>query len=299
MLTRGVVQKLVRKSDHNIPAFVPPVMEQELSVVVGATSEDTTNIVVPMPELKSSGGNKRNRDRWLSTKEVAATMGVSPSTVKRWADQGVLTCHRTEGAHRRFLKSDVLDLSRSKGEDPWRDVVHRGSASEIASFFRFERFKGVSWDEIRVRVKNMMVELESERSDGGIKYAEFAEVYQKCMRALILLGEQLPAPSGKRWYVLSHSTRGSRIGAQLVELALKQEGINVVYLAGESDYSELLQKSECAGVVVVADGRSGVKRFLDEVSQACQNQTLISLADVDAPGITRVDAISDIASVVG
>lgn len=46
---------------------------------------------------------------WLSLKEVAEILGVHPSTVRNWADQGVLPVHRTQGGHRRFQRSE-LDL---------------------------------------------------------------------------------------------------------------------------------------------------------------------------------------------
>lgn len=46
---------------------------------------------------------------WLSLKEVATILGVHPSTVRNWADQGVLPVHRTQGGHRRFQRSE-LDL---------------------------------------------------------------------------------------------------------------------------------------------------------------------------------------------
>lgn len=46
---------------------------------------------------------------WLSLREVAEILGVHPSTVRNWADQGVLPVHRTQGGHRRFQR-DELDL---------------------------------------------------------------------------------------------------------------------------------------------------------------------------------------------
>jgi excisionase family DNA binding protein len=44
---------------------------------------------------------------WLSLSEVAKILGVHPSTVRNWADQGQLPVHRTQGGHRRFKRSDV------------------------------------------------------------------------------------------------------------------------------------------------------------------------------------------------
>jgi excisionase family DNA binding protein len=45
--------------------------------------------------------------QWLSLSEVATLLGVHPSTVRSWADQGHLVAHRTQGGHRRFRREDV------------------------------------------------------------------------------------------------------------------------------------------------------------------------------------------------
>ena len=44
---------------------------------------------------------------WMSLGEAADLLGVHPSTVRNWADQGVLPVHRTQGGHRRFLKKEI------------------------------------------------------------------------------------------------------------------------------------------------------------------------------------------------
>jgi len=47
--------------------------------------------------------------QWLGLSDVAGLLGVHPSTVRNWSDQGVLPVHRTKGGHRRYLSSE-LDL---------------------------------------------------------------------------------------------------------------------------------------------------------------------------------------------
>lgn len=50
-------------------------------------------------------------ETWLTTTEAAAHLGVHPSTVRRWADEGDLPTMVTPGGHRRFALSDLLRLS--------------------------------------------------------------------------------------------------------------------------------------------------------------------------------------------
>lgn len=44
---------------------------------------------------------------WLSLSEMAEILGIHPSTVRNWADQGRMPVHRTQGGHRRFKRSEV------------------------------------------------------------------------------------------------------------------------------------------------------------------------------------------------
>ncbi len=57
---------------------------------------------------------------WMSLSEVAKLIGVHPSTVRSWANNGKLPTHRTQGGHRRFRRADI-DLwmrSRNGGQAP-------------------------------------------------------------------------------------------------------------------------------------------------------------------------------------
>ena len=53
---------------------------------------------------------------WLSLSEAAELLGVHPSTVRMWADQGRLTAHRTSGGHRRFKRADVDAWAETRRE---------------------------------------------------------------------------------------------------------------------------------------------------------------------------------------
>jgi len=49
----------------------------------------------------------------LSTKEVAGILGVTESTIKRWADSELIYCHKTPGGHRKFKLEDVNIFAKS------------------------------------------------------------------------------------------------------------------------------------------------------------------------------------------
>jgi len=44
---------------------------------------------------------------WLTLGEAASFLGVAHSTMRKWADQGVVPAIRTHGGHRRFRRGDL------------------------------------------------------------------------------------------------------------------------------------------------------------------------------------------------
>ncbi len=50
--------------------------------------------------------------RFLTPREVARLVGVSPTTVTRWAREGKLRCKTTLGGHRRFEQGVVHELRK-------------------------------------------------------------------------------------------------------------------------------------------------------------------------------------------
>jgi len=53
---------------------------------------------------------QRLLDPELTLHETAALLNVSKATVRRYTDQGKLSCFRTAGGQRRFKLSDVLGM---------------------------------------------------------------------------------------------------------------------------------------------------------------------------------------------
>lgn len=49
--------------------------------------------------------------------EVAKMFGVSPKTVKRWAERGEIECIRTLGGHRRYKANKINELLNGKLEE--------------------------------------------------------------------------------------------------------------------------------------------------------------------------------------
>jgi MerR family transcriptional regulator, light-induced transcriptional regulator len=62
--------------------------------------------------LKTVNSVKPIMKTLLSPKELAAAIGVSESTVKRWVDDGVIPASKTVGGHRRIALNDAVQYIR-------------------------------------------------------------------------------------------------------------------------------------------------------------------------------------------
>ena len=86
--------------------------------------------------------------RWLTLSQAAQALGVHPSTLRRWADEGEIRCMRTPGGHRRFLESNLQAFLRSQTEgaavDPHQELA-RSLVLETRRELASGRVTDMSW----------------------------------------------------------------------------------------------------------------------------------------------------------
>ncbi len=63
----------------------------------------------------------RRRTDLFTTRQLADSLGVSESSVKRWIDDGEIAAERTSGGHRRIPIADAMRFMRSRGLRPASD----------------------------------------------------------------------------------------------------------------------------------------------------------------------------------
>lgn len=61
---------------------------------------------------------KETGTEWLSPREACRLLQVSEVALRQWADAGHLRVYRTPGGHRRFLRADLLALTRPPAAIP-------------------------------------------------------------------------------------------------------------------------------------------------------------------------------------
>ena len=62
------------------------------------------------------------RQTWLTLGAASEVLGVSESTIRRWADAGDVRSFRTRGGHRRILEEDLRQIVTAAPPAPSRDT---------------------------------------------------------------------------------------------------------------------------------------------------------------------------------
>ena len=146
-------------------------------------------------------------DEWLSLSQAAKQLGVHPSTVRAWADQGYLPAQRTQGGHRRFRRSDVEIRMQTRHENTTPEAT-----SIYANVLRNTR--------VQINESNLDTEKWYMKMDD-----EARQQYRLSGRSLVqgLIGhltsndEGLEAEARSLGY--EYASRGQRVGLTSVEAA--------------------------------------------------------------------------------
>lgn len=64
-------------------------------------------------------------DSWLSLRQASGRLGISPATLRGWADEGRVQSYRTPGGHRRFRVGEGgIETKPRRSETRWRVLEH-------------------------------------------------------------------------------------------------------------------------------------------------------------------------------
>lgn len=85
---------------------------------------------------------QRNRSAWLGLGEASRLLGITPATLRRWADDGQVPAFTTPGGHRRFPRSAIEGLvPAARARRPPLDA----SSDRIAHAYRRARPTAPAW----------------------------------------------------------------------------------------------------------------------------------------------------------
>jgi excisionase family DNA binding protein len=190
----------------------------------------------------------------LSPKDLACTIGVSESSLKRWVDEGRLGAQRTNGGHRRiaiheairFLRASAVDLSQPQmlgipeltaervltvskghGEAALLDALRRGDSTLargliIAEFLLSRSFGAVADGPIAFAMNSLINELRA-GGDGHAAILRTSEIVAGAVSAVAGLMEP-PSPDAPRAIGCQLGQVRDDVSAALAAAALRECG---------------------------------------------------------------------------
>lgn len=72
----------------------------------------------------SDAGSGKHKPEWVNLGEASAMLGVSESTIRRWADSGEIRSFRTNGGHRRIFEEDLRRIVGNSSPSAAGDQEH-------------------------------------------------------------------------------------------------------------------------------------------------------------------------------
>ena len=210
---------------------------------------------------------------YLSTQEVAGLINVTETTVKRWADEGKIPCHKTLGGHRKFLMKDIVRFAEENAYPlsgtvalrlPQRQAqtlevaVQTRNYQKIAQLFHDEALKAdrqrlyemlsylckhhiplpVLTDQV---IKPAMVHMGSQWQAGELGIDQEHLVSNAVLEALVNLSPELHRKPSHGLTAVCACTEGDyhELGLRMLSYALETEGWKVHYLGGNTPFRTL------------------------------------------------------------
>jgi len=207
------------------------------------------------------------KTEYFSTRQVAACLGVSESSLKRWCDRGVLPSIRTAGGHRRlplsgviqFVRNSELDLQRpdliglrrvsdsnrssSHRNGDLHDALNRGDVESVRQSLIGRFLGGDSLAEIADRViAPAMWKIGHQWEEGEIDIYQEHRATEIVCRILNEMHRMLPM----NYATYPHALGGApaddnyRIPTQMVEIVLAEAGWRATSLGSRLPLTSLL-----------------------------------------------------------
>jgi excisionase family DNA binding protein len=225
----------------------------------------------------------------LTTTEAAQAAAVAPSTIKRWADQGILPFSRTAGGHRRFERFAVERLLREQpgsvsSGDPvasaWVRCLVDGRRHEIDGRLLEVRGRLGSWWRVADEVAVALAEMGKQWECGRLTIADEHVASDALARALARVGDALPIRlDGPKCLLACAGEDEHTLGLSLAELCLRELGWTPLWLGRRTPVGEVVRLVRSGQVSMVTlsasallSDQQALRAITDEVGAACKER---------------------------
>ncbi len=228
---------------------------------------------------------------FLSTAQAARLAGVGTTSIKRWADMGLLPYVRTAGGHRRFAREELLRfLQEREGTQQmqegtvrwWVDLLVNGPLFDVQSALLTARGQMGAWYRVMDTLGMVLTHLGELWETGELSVAQEHVASEKLHRALTHISTSLPlSPQSPVALLVCPEGEEHTLGLALAELTLRECGWHTEWLGHNTPLEEIERVIHHNGLALVALSASVHQqdtRLLNRVStrlgDLCREQKL-------------------------
>jgi excisionase family DNA binding protein len=226
----------------------------------------------------------------LTTREAAALLGVGTTSIKRWADSGLLACVRTMGGHRRFPRRAVEALigqpppmgdGSTGGVASWVSWLTGGSLqSDVIDALLVERRECGSWIAVADLMGQVLGEIGRRWARGEISVIEEHIASERLARGVAHCCETIIVPAGApTCFLMAAEGDEHTLGLSLLELCLRESGWSTTWAGRKTPVHfacAFIESSDIKMVAVSASAHSGDPGLLADqarrLSDACRQR---------------------------
>jgi len=175
--------------------------------------------------------------------EAARILGASRTSIKRWADEGLLKCVKTAGKHRRFRPEDLERFQRERmGGAPleldvpaWLGDLVAGKSNRVMSRLYAARAGVASWAAVGDLLGAVLAGLGQAWRRGDISVAQEHLASRRLASDLECLTQTIPLrDTAPRAILLTPAQEAHTLGLSLVSLALRERGWRSIWIGART-----------------------------------------------------------------
>lgn len=206
----------------------------------------------------------------LTTIEAARIAGVGASSVKRWADEGLLPVIRTAGAHRRFERAALDRFLRTRAHgngDPLVATLVAARRHEVEAALLEARSRLGTWYRVADEVARALVELGEQWAGGRVTIAEEHIASECLLRSLGRVTDAIPShPHASVCLLACVEGDEHTLPLALSELVLREAGWSARWLGRQTPPAEILRIVRNGEVEMLALSASIAQRDPERLS---------------------------------
>jgi excisionase family DNA binding protein len=195
----------------------------------------------------------------LSTQDAARLAGVGTTSVKRWADEGLLKCLKTAGGHRRFERAELerfLREHRELHEDPaerWVTLLTSAGAYELRAAVLEARGRTGAWYRVCDELGPAITALGNRWECGDLSVLDEHVASERIARVLAQTSDSLPVSDrGPTCLLACAEGDDHTLGLSLVELCLREAGWFTLWAGRRTPVADLVHAVEAGNLGLVA-----------------------------------------------